>query len=115
MRGCPPWTARLASMVMVGRRTQYFAVRNIGASAFAHPTSALFVLLPARNALLLKIELALDLAAGLVVDLALAQQAIDVVTLGGDQVEPQMRAESGGVEAFIDRARKLMTARLVPR
>src|SRR5262245_63962553 len=95
------------------KRTRGFGVPNISAGAFAHPTSELLVFLSARDARFFQIKLALDLAAGFVGDLALAQQAIDVVALGGDQIEPHMGAEPGGIPAFIDRPRKLLTARFV--
>src|SRR5712671_6199823 len=77
------------------------------------PYKRLLLVLLAGDHRLFKIELALDLAAGLVVDLAVAQQLIDVLALGRDQVHAHARAERGGVPAFLDALRKLLAARLV--
>src|SRR5215467_1451182 len=73
------------------------------------------LLLPARNARFLEVKLALDLAAGLVGDLALAQELVDVLAFRRDQVHTHVGAEPGGIPALIDGPRKLLTARLVPR
>src|SRR5712671_4554764 len=90
-----------------------FAVWNSSAGAFCPPYKRLLLVLLAGDHRLFKIELALDLAAGLVVDLAVAQQLIDVLALGRDQVHAHARAERGGVPAFLDALRKLLAARLV--
>src|SRR5439155_26172028 len=78
------------------------------------PTKRLLLVLLAGDHRLFKIELALDLAAGLVVDFAVAQQLLDVFALGRDQVHAHARAERGGVPAFLATLRRLLAARVVP-
>src|SRR5947208_2262239 len=79
------------------------------------PYKRLLLILLAGDHRLFEIELTLDLAAGLIVDLAVAQQLIDVLALGRDQVHAHAGAERGGVRAFVYTLRKLLAARLVTR
>src|SRR5262245_34039639 len=82
-------------------------------ATLTHPTSALLLILLAGDRRLLEVKLALDLAAGLVVDLAVAQQLVDVLALGRDQVHAHAGTERRGVPAFLNTLWKLLAARLV--
>ena len=62
-----------------------------------------------REARFLQIEIALDVAPGLVGDLAIAQQHVDEFALGGDQFPRQLGSRHRGVvRVGVERIRQLV-------